>query len=116
MPEDCLQALEQANHGLRSALVRLRSEQMHCSSITPQDFSDLLRQILRAAECLRVPPAVVSEGVQQATADFRENLQELKDFLPELHGHLLAEKSRLEAAQAHVSAAAAWAQSSTRTL
>ena len=44
------------------------------------------------------------------------DLEKLKDFLPDLRGRLLAEKSRLESAQTHVAAAAAWARASKKTL
>jgi hypothetical protein len=117
MPADTLTTLQQVNGSIRSALTRLRPEQMHCSTIQPQDFSDLLTEILRAAECLR-SPSYQSEAAPfaQATLEYKTNLENLRDFLPELHGNLLAEKSRLETAQAHVAAAAAWARASTKTL
>jgi len=117
MPDDKLTTLQQANGAIRSALTRLRPDQKHCSDILPQDFSDLLGEILRAAECLRAQSAE-SEAMElaQASLEYRTNLERLRDFLPRLHGNLLAEKSRLETAQAQVTATAAWAQTSTRTL
>ena len=53
MPLNTLEILQQVNGSLRSALIRLRPEQRHCSTVMPQDFSDLLSEILRAAESLR---------------------------------------------------------------
>lgn len=47
MPPDALETLRQVNNNLGSALLRLRPEQRHCSTIRPQDFSDLLSEILR---------------------------------------------------------------------
>ena len=118
MPVNTLETLQQVNDSLRSALSRLRPEQRHCSTITPQDFSDLLSEILRAAESLRREPvqSETAEAVQQAAMEYRSHLETLRDFLPQLHGNLLAEKSRLETAQAHVLSAATWARGSTRTL
>ena len=117
MAADTLTTLQQVNGSIRSALTRLRPDQKHCSDIRPQDFSDLLGEILRAAECLRSQHAQ-SEAMElaQASLEYRTNLEKLRDFLPKLHGNLLAEKSRLETAQAHVAAAAAWARASTKTL
>ena len=118
MPPDVLETLRQVNENLRSALVRLRPDQKHCSAIMPQDFSDLLSHVLRAAECLRRPPAQSQASVafDKESLEYRNNLEKLKDFLPDLHGRLLAEKSRLEMAQTHVAAAAAWARASKKTL
>jgi len=118
MPPDALETLRQVNNNLRTALIRLRPEQKHCSTIRPQDFSDLLSEILRAAECLRRPPApsVAAAALEKEVLEYLSNLEKLKRFLPNLHGNLLAEKSRLEAARNHVAATAAWARASKRTL
>lgn len=118
MPANALETLQQVNDNLRSALVRLRPEQKHCSTIRPQDFSDIMSQILRAAECLRRPHArsEADAALEKETLEYRSNLEKLKDFLPDLHGRLLAEKARLETAQTHVAAATAWARASKKTL
>jgi hypothetical protein len=116
MPSDPLNTLRQVNASLRSALIRLHPQKAHCSTIRSEDFSDLLSEILRAAGCLGLGASVTSEGpMQQEMIEYRTNLEKLKLFLPELHGNLLAEKSRLETAQAHVATAAAWARASSRT-
>ena len=118
MPPDILEAIRQVNHSLASALVRLSPERKHCSAISPQDFSDLLSEILRGAECLRQPSA--NSGIRAEfdpqLLEYRRHLESLSRFLPELHRNLLAEKSRLEIAQTGLAAAAAWAQASGKTL
>jgi hypothetical protein len=118
MPPDTLETLRQVNDNLRSTLLRLHPEQKHCSSITPQDFSDILSQLLRAAECLRRLPPLSDPGgtLEKESLEYRSNLEKLKHFLPDLHGRLLAEKVRLENAQLHVAAAAAWTRASKKTL
>jgi len=118
MPPDALETLRQVNEYLRSALLRLHPSQKHCSAIRPQEFSGLLTQLLRAAECLRVrlPSPEANAALQTESLEYRGNLEALKQFLPDLHGRLLAEKSRLETARAHVAAATAWAQASKKTL
>lgn len=118
MPPDALETLRQVNDNLRSALIRLRPERKHCSTIRPQDFSDLLSQLLRAAECLRNLSAhpEAAAALEKEALEYRRNLETLKHFLPDLHGHLLAERSRLETARTHVAAAAAWARASKKTL
>ena len=118
MTPDALETLHQVNDNLRSALLRLHPDQKHCSTIRPQDFSDILGQLLRAGECLRRLPADSEAAIecQEETREYRRNLEDLKIFLPDLHDRLLAEKARLEAAQSHVAAAAAWARASNKTL
>jgi len=118
MTVDTLTTLQNVNDSLRLALLRFRSEQTNCTTVTAQDFAGLLSEILSAAECLQLQPihSDTPELVRQAALNYRGYLETLRDFLPELHSNLLAEKSRLEAALAHVSAAAAWARSSTKTL
>jgi len=117
-PLDALETLRQVNDYLRSALIRLRPEQKYCSTITPQDFSDILSQLLRAAKCLRHtttrPEAAIA--LDKESFEYRSNLEKLKEFLPDLHGRLLAERARLEEARNHVAAAAAWAQANQKAL
>jgi hypothetical protein len=117
-PPDAVETLRQVNDDLRSGVVRLRPEQKDCSTITPQDFADFLSNIQRAAECLRSLRirSETSMAIEAESLEYRTNLEKLKDFLPDLHGRLLAEKSRLEMAQTHVAAAAAWARASKKTL
>jgi hypothetical protein len=118
MPSDALETLRQVNDSLRSALIRLRPEQTGCSTIRPQAFSNLLSQLLRAAECLGSLPqnSDASAAFERETLEYRRNLEKLKDFLPDLHGHLLAEKARLENARRHVAAAAEWARATKKAL
>jgi hypothetical protein len=118
MPPDALETLRQVNENLRSALLRLRPERKHCSTIKPKDFSDILSHLLRAAECLRRQPAHpnAAAALEKESLRYRGNLEKLKHFLPDLQVRLLAEKSRLETARTHVAAAAAWAQARKKTL
>jgi hypothetical protein len=118
MPPDALETLRQVNEYLRSALLRLHPGQKHCSAIRPQEFSGILTQLLRAAECLRVRTASseANAAFERESLEYRRNLEQLKQFLPDLHGRLLAEKARLKTARTHVAAAAAWAQASKKTL
>lgn len=118
MPPDALETLRQVNENLRSTLILLRPERKHCATIHPQDLSALLTQLLRAAECLRHPPAhsEATAALEKETLEYRRNLEKLKRFLPSLHVRLLAEKSRLETAQTHLAAATAWARLSKKTL
>ncbi|HKM46317.1 MAG TPA: hypothetical protein VJX69_01950 [Terriglobales bacterium] len=118
MPPDALETLQQVNDELRSALLNFRPERKHCSAIKPQDFSDILSQLLRAAECLRrpLPHSDDAAALENEALEYRRNLEKLKHFLPDVQGRLLAEKVRLETARTHVASAMAWARARKKTL
>jgi hypothetical protein len=118
MPTNAPETLRQVNEYLRSILMRLRPERKHCSTVRPHDLSDILSQLLRAAECLRQPPAhpETAAALEKESLEYRGNLEKLKHFLPDLQVRLLAEKSRLETARTHVATAAAWARANKKTL
>ena len=125
MSTDALRTLCQVNDSLRSALERFGPEQQRSSPIAACDFSSLLAELLRAGECLRdlaaQPPTGALPGLkdvevlEQQSREYRNNLEKLKRFLPDLHARLLAEKARLQNAQNHVAAAAAWAGANGKT-
>jgi hypothetical protein len=122
MPSDALETLREVNDHLRSALIRLcpgeSPEQKGDWVFRSQDFSGIRSEILRAAECLRRPwrHSESAAAFEKESREYRSNLEKLKHFLPEAHGRLLAEKSRLEAARNHVGAVAAWARASKESL
>jgi hypothetical protein len=115
---DALETLRHVNSSLRAALFRLRPEITHCSTIKPQDFSNLHREILRASECLskQAPASEVTAAMEAAAVEYLTNLERLHTLLPDLHGRLLAERSRLEEALKQVAATAAWAGANKSTL
>jgi len=130
MPSDALTILRQVNDNLRLSLQRFRPEQKRCSAIAPGELSGLLAELLRGGECIRnlaAQSAVIlpmdrpardqeAASLEQETRGYRNNLEKLSSFLPDLHARLLAEKARLENAQTHLAAVAAWARASKRTL
>lgn len=113
-----LDTLHQVNDDLRSALTRLRPDRRHCSAIRPEDFSDLLSHLSRAKACLRWQPRQFREiaAFDKERNEYRNNVKELKHVLPDVQLRLLAEKSRLETARTHLSAAAEWAQSRRKSI
>jgi len=118
MPEAAAEILRRVNANLRRALDRFRPEHSACSAIAPQELSDLLGDLLQAADCQRnLPPRAENDSeLAHQTSEYRSNLEKLRRFLPDLHRRLLAERARLRVAQDHVVAAGAWAQASKKTL
>ena len=114
-PDDDLATMRAVNKNLKSALVRLRPERQNCSAIKAPELSDLRSTIRQAAECVRgISPQSVPE-LKNESLEYRSNLEQLKQLLPDFQVRLLAEKSRLEKAKSHAAAAAGWAGASTRT-
>ena len=115
-PLDAFDTLRQVNAHLRSALIHMQPERNHCSAITPQDFSNLRNQIQQGAECVSGLGADTTTAAQKEAVAYRSHLENLQQFLPDLHGRLLAEKSRLETAKDQVTATTAWARVSQKTV
>jgi len=109
---DALETLRQVNGNLSSALLRLRPEREHCSAIRPQNLADILSQLRRAAEILRTAAEdpETSPALEMEAREYRGHLEKLKCLLPDLHLRLMAEKSRIETARAHLAKAATWAK------
>lgn len=118
MSTPALDILRDANRNLRLGLVRLQPDSNIADPLVPSNFSSLLAQLMRVAECLR---DISSEGLRnielaKELSEYRANLQELAQVLPIVHGRLLTEKTRLEIVRSHVHAAASWTQLSQKTL
>jgi hypothetical protein len=110
--------LRAANQSLRARLVRLLGGPNRPAAIAPTEFTDLLAELLPAADCL---PGMLAAGAADAElaneiSEYRNNLQKLEKILPSVQGRLLVEKARLQTLQSHMTAAKAWAQASQGTL
>lgn len=91
-------------------IVGVQPENNPCSIVQPHEFSNLLAVVLQGSECLlKLPEEDQQTGGE--CAEYRRNLELLKQFLPYIHGRLLAERARLENTQTHLVAASAWARS-----
>ena len=108
-----VESLREINGYLRLALVGLQPERRHCSTITPQDFTAILNQLLRAGSLGDHFESSVE--VEKELLEYRGNLEKLKQLLPDLQGRLLAEKARLENALSQLASAEVWAQASKTT-
>lgn len=110
--------LQQANAVLRSALSRLQPERTGCSVIEAAELSDWRGEIRCAADCLRDLPASDAKDpvLEEQIAEFRCNLETLKQALPGFHSRLLAEHARLMMAHTHSVSASGWVQAHGKTL
>lgn len=83
---------------------------------TPQQMSALLSELMRAGMWLRSMPAEKSAALQHELAEYRRQVERLRELLPGIHAALLGERARLEQERERVRAAAEWAQASGQTL
>jgi hypothetical protein len=118
MSSDTAASLRIANDNLRAGLARLQPEPNAPWLLKPEDLSGLLAVVLRAARCRRslASNAFPDAELEKEICEYRNNIEELAKVLPSVLGRLLAEKARLQNAQAHVTAAGAWARASEETL
>lgn len=113
---NALETLRHVNAALRSASARLRPENRHCSTIRPEDFSDIRSHIRLASHTLTnlspLSENVKEEELGKESREYRSNLEDIRHCLPDAHIRLLAERSRLETLRDHLSAAASWDRAS----
>jgi predicted nucleic acid-binding Zn-ribbon protein len=79
----------------------------------------LLSELLRAGQWLRGGLSLAQKSdpdLSNELAEYRHNVERLRDLLPSIQRGLLAEKASLEQKRARMEAAARWAQTSRETL
>src|ERR1700757_3568955 len=118
LKEDQLtEILRETNIRLRFWLDSLAPNQPYSNPSTPQLISGLLSELLRAGQWLRGGlPDPRDVQLQAELGEYRRNLERLRDQMPAIHSHLLAERARLEGERSRIESAMEWAQSSRQTL
>jgi len=118
MPSPTSETLRTANRDLRAGIARLLQEPNASAPLRANDLSGLLEKLVGAAGCVRgISADSMPEGeLENAISEYRRTIEELAQILPRVHGRLLTEKACLEIAQAHLTATAAWAEASQKTL
>src|SRR5580700_684176 len=115
------------SHDLRETNSRLRTwlEGMDMNAgntachVTPADISALLSELVHAGAGLRaepIPPEGIDPELDEELAEYRKNVEHLRDRMPAIHRQLLAERARLETQRTRVQLAVEWAQASRQTL
>lgn len=109
--------LRQTNTRLRFWLESLTLNQAEPTPPTPQLISELLSELLRTGAWLRRGlPESRDPQLRAELGEYRRNLERLRDRMPAIHSHLLAERARLEAERTRIESAVEWAQGSRQTL
>ncbi len=82
-------------------------------------MSALLSELLSAGAALRaqpLPPRGHAVELDRELDRYRAQVERLRDLMPALQRHLLAERARLEKQRSRVASAAQWARASRQTL
>jgi len=109
-----VQELEKSNGKLQLLLETLGPAEAS-PAINTQHVADVFAEVMRVGEWLRDGLADSATGrMAEELARYHQHLEQLRQFLPRIHGHLLTERARLEAERIHLEAAAAWARSTRK--
>jgi hypothetical protein len=113
------QHLRDANRRLGPWLERLAPAPGQPAMVTPEHMAALLSELLRVGAMLRAQPLPAKGDDTELDGElerYRCHAERLRELLPSIHSHLLAERARLEAQRARVRSAAEWARASRQTL
>ena len=107
--------LHETNGKLRQFLEKL-STSSGAPACLSSDLAAILAQLLRAGEWLReAGPGGDNAALQKEIDEYRDNLERLRNLLPDVQAGLLAERARLESERAHLEAASGCARASRQT-
>ncbi len=86
--------------------------------VTPAQMSTLLSDLLAAGAGLREQglPADNDRELESELAEYRRQIERLRDLLPSIHRALLAERARVEAQRTRLQSASEWMRTSRQTL
>jgi hypothetical protein len=112
-----LQIMRDTNQRLRLCLDRIASKPE--AAVTPEQMGALLSELLAAGAGLRTPalPAAGDDReLDHELAEYRQQVERLRDLLPSIHRALLAERARIEAQRSRLQSTTEWARASRQTL
>ena len=111
--------LRETNQRLHSWLESVVPQNAQSPVPTPEQMAALLSELVRTGAGLRQEPVSAKRNDPDLDAEletYRCNVERVRDVLPAIHSHLLAERVRLEAQRARVQSAEQWARVSRQTL
>jgi hypothetical protein len=107
------ETLRAINHKLAGLLLNLSS--VGCDPVTPDQVAELLSQVLQVGEWLPTATPEEHHCLENELAEYRSNLERLRNLLPLLELRLQTERARLESQRAHLQAAMEWTTVSRET-
>jgi hypothetical protein len=111
--------LRETNRRLSVRLDGIVVKQGQTELTTPEHIAGLLSELLRAGAWLRaetLPANGTDPGLEEELKTYRHNVERLRELMPFVHRHLLAERARIEARRTQLRSAAEWVRASRQTL
>jgi hypothetical protein len=87
--------------------------------VTPEQMGALLSELLTAGAGLRAQPLPAKGNdleLDTELAEYRRQVERLRDLLPTVHRALLTERARIEAQRSRLHSAGEWVRASRQTL
>jgi len=87
--------------------------------VSPEQMGALLSELLAAGASLRAQPLPAKGydlALDRELAEYRRQVERLRDLLPAIHRALLLERSHIEAQRSRLQSATEWARASRQTL
>jgi hypothetical protein len=87
--------------------------------VTPEQMGALLSELLATGAGLRAQPLPAAGNdleLDNELAEYRRQVERLRQLLPSIHQALLIERDRIEAQQSRLLSATEWARASRQTL
>jgi len=118
VPAPIEERLRLANQKLQTGTARLQPKADCPVVLKPEDLSSLRIDLSCAADLFGTIASDPSRsaGIENEISQYRSTVEQLARVLPSVQARLLTEKARLEIVQAHMTATAAWAQASKKTV
>jgi hypothetical protein len=114
-----LETLRSTNPRLRFLLDSIAAGAGDPAVATPGHMAALLQELSTVGAALRARPLPApghDAELDRQLAQYRSQVERLRELLPSIHQQLLAERARLEAQRSRFQSAAAWARTSRQTL
>lgn len=113
-----LQTLRDTNRRLKVCLDTIAA-QREPEVVSPEQMNSLLSALLVARASLRAKDVSLADHdreVARELAEYRRQIERLRDLLPSIHRALLAKRSRIERQRSRLRSASQWARASRQTL
>ncbi len=113
-----LQLLRDTNRRLKFCLDNIAAKR-EAEVVTPEQMGTLLSDLIAAGASLRaraLPAASHDQELEGELAEYRHQVERLRDLLPSIHRALLAERARIERQRSRLQSVSEWARTSRQTL
>ena len=106
----------ETNRRLRFWLDRFVNNPEANRAVNPEEMATLLSELMQAGGRLRSLPADRDAALEHELAEYRGQVERLRELMPCIHAALLSERAHLEQERSRLASASQWAERSRQTL